>query len=90
MAPGREARQGRDELGLRQLLVFTDSSVEQLLRVLDHTGHGLLHYLADGPGEHQLSGPPAEVTLPAGSAGGNLKIFQFIVLIYFRFLILPG
>ena len=86
VAPGREARQGRHELGLCQLLVFTDSSVEQLLRVLDHTAHGLLHYLADGPGQHQLSGPTAELTLSAGGAGRNLKVFYFSLMKYFRFI----
>ena len=35
-------RRGRgDGLGLRQLLLFTGRRVEELLRVLDHPGHGL-------------------------------------------------
>ena len=41
MAPGGEAGQGRHQLGLRQLLVFTGRRVEELLRVLDRPSHGL-------------------------------------------------
>ena len=75
VAPGRKAGYGRHELDLRQLLVFTGGRVEELLRVLDHASHGLLHNLPHSPSKDQLTGPPAQIALPAGGAGGNLKIF---------------
>ena len=60
-------RRGRgDGLGLRQLLLFTGRRVEELLRVLDHPGHGVVRDVwADLPG----AGRPGH--LPGGEGGGR-------------------